>query len=307
MALHVQEEEIASVFINNKGRPMWQLQGISRSISLPCRSHPTTHRIEEELNKIKAWQAPVIPTSKTIKNGLAGLEDLYRCVEELLSLPVTQQALSRHQNERWVDDLQDCFISLLDICGNAKDVLSQIKEQAREIRSSLRRRKGNLSIKTSIAKYTRIRKKVKKEAKKLISELKQMEYKIGAPQLLELDHHVSSVYRALREVSAVSFCVFQSLLLFLSKSRRRSLVSKLFHKGAVACEIQQENVNELVTIDATLQGPCRNTSREGDEIQIAQNGLECLEDSIDAKEHKLDCLFRRLIEATASLLNITSL
>ena len=88
---------------------------------------------------------------------------------------MTKQALSHHQVERCVDDLQDVFISLLDICGTARDVMSQIKKHGRDIQSSLRRRKGDSTIENIIAKYTYFRKKMKKDAKKLIAVSKQMD------------------------------------------------------------------------------------------------------------------------------------
>ncbi|XAR73710.1 hypothetical protein NMG60_11007774 [Bertholletia excelsa] len=280
-----------------------------RSISLPCRSNPRTVRIGEELNKVKAWAAPSAPTSRTIRDGLSGLAVLYRCAEELLSLSATQQALFRHQNELWVDEFQDLFLSLLDICGNSRDFLAKINENGRELQSSRRRRKGDPSIEASIARYTSLGKKLKKETRKLILDLKQMETKIEPSQPQEQDHHVSSVVRALREVIAVSFFVLQSLLLFLTVPRARgwSVVSKLLHKGAVAYENQQENVNELERVDDALQALYRNNSSEGDKVKVAQDSLKSLEESVETIEIGLECLFRHLIKARASLLNMLSL
>ncbi|THG05389.1 uncharacterized protein LOC114289341 [Camellia sinensis] len=285
-----------------------------RSISLPCsRSHPSTVRIEEKLNKIKTWEATSPPTAKAIHNGLSRLEDLYKCMEDLLNLPLTQQALSHDQHEKWVGDLQEGFITLLDTCGTARDVTTQMKEQVRDLQSALRRRKGDSSIEISIAKYTCFRKNTKKDAKTLIAMMKQIDNKIEATPQLELDQHVSSVIKVLREVAAVTISILHSLLLFLSvpvlKSMptRRSLVSKFLHKWTVACEIyQQENVNELERVDVTLHSLRRSDSSEGDKMQIAQNSLKSLEASIEEVENVLECLFRRFIKARVTLLNIVS-
>ncbi|GMP32118.1 hypothetical protein CsSME_00006024 [Camellia sinensis var. sinensis] len=186
-----------------------------RSISLPCsRSHPSTVRIEEKLNKIKTWEATSPPTAKAIHNGLSRLDDLYKCMEDLLNLPLTQQALSHDQHEKWVGDLQEGFITLLDTCGTARDVITQMKEQVRDLQSALRRRKGDSSIEISIAKYTCFRKNTKKDAKTLIAMMKQIDNKIEATPQLELDQHVSSVIKVLREVAAVTISILHSLLLF---------------------------------------------------------------------------------------------
>ena len=73
-----------------------------RSLSFPSTSHPVTLGVEAELNKIKT---SATPTVETISNCLSSLEDLYTSVDELLNLPQTQQALSHHQHEKWVDEL----------------------------------------------------------------------------------------------------------------------------------------------------------------------------------------------------------
>lgn len=61
-----------------------------RSISLPSRSLPSALQIEEELNKLKTWEASSVPTAEKINYTLIGLEKLYKCIDDLLSLPVTQ-------------------------------------------------------------------------------------------------------------------------------------------------------------------------------------------------------------------------
>ncbi|GMP32115.1 hypothetical protein CsSME_00006022 [Camellia sinensis var. sinensis] len=282
-----------------------------RSISLPCRSHPSTVRIEEELNKIKTWESSSTPTAEAISNGLSRLEDLNKCMQDLLNLPLTQQALSHHHHEKWIGDLQDGFVSLLDICGTERDVMTQIKEHVRDLQSALRRRKGDSSIEISIAKYTCFRKNTKKDAKKLIAVMKHMDNKIEATPLLELDQHISSLIKALREVVAASISILHSVLLFLSvpilksKSTRWSLVSKLLQKGEVACE-NQENVNELESVDVALHSLCRSDSNEGDKMQSAQNTLKSLEARIEDVENVLEYLFRRFVKARATLLNIVS-
>ncbi|KAL7192882.1 hypothetical protein ACSBR2_024653 [Camellia fascicularis] len=267
-----------------------------RSISLPCQSHPSIARIEEELNKMKIWDESSKPTAKAVSNGMSRLEDLYKCMEDLLNLPRTQQALSHHQHEKWIGDLQAGFVNLLDICGTERDVMTEIKEHVRDLQSALRRRKGDSSIETNIAKYTRFRKKAKKDAKKLIAAMKKIDNKIEATPLLELDQHISSVIKALREIVAASTFILHSLLLFLSvpilksKSTRRSL----------------ENVNELESVDVAWHSLCKSDSSEGDKLQIAQNSFKSLEASIEEVENVLECLFRRFIKARVTLLNIVS-
>ncbi|KAM7516065.1 hypothetical protein LguiA_005648 [Lonicera macranthoides] len=252
-----------------------------RSASFPSTTHPTTLRVEAVLNKIQPWEASATPTAEEIYNGLSSLEDSYKIIEELLNLPQTQQTLSHHQREKWVDQLLDGSMMILDICGSVRDLVSQTKENLRDLQSALRRRKGDLSMESSITKYSSFQDKMKKEAKRLIMSLKQMENKTAASALLDLDHNISAVIRVLREVSAVGISIFQSILLFLcvpvSKPNQSkwSMVSKLINKLEVACQIQPKNI-------------------------------EGFEGSIGGIENDLEGVFRRLVRTRASLLNTIS-
>jgi hypothetical protein len=277
-----------------------------RSISLPSRSHPTTQRIEEELNKLKAWEVSSNSTSGSICNGLSGLEDLYKCMDDLLNLASTQQVLSRYENEKCLDELLDGSVRLLDVCSIGRDILLRFREQVQALQSAFRRRKGDSSTESSVATFTCFRKKMKKDAKKLIASLKQMDNKLGASSLLDQDQHLSAVIRVIREVNVINCSIFQSLLMFLSTSSkpnqsRWSLVSKLMHKGVIACEEKQENVNEIETVDAAL-----SEVSDSEKVKIAQKRLEALEMSIDDLGNCLERLSRPLIKSRASLLNIIS-
>ena len=286
-----------------------------RSISFPSRPHPSTARVEEQLNKLKTWEASAASasTSDSVLKGLSGLEELYECVDDLLNMGSTQQVLSKNQHENCLEDLLDGALRLLDICGITRDVLLQINEHVRALQSALRRRKGDSTMETSITSYICFRKKMKKEVKKLTTTLKQVDKKFEASLPLveknhDHDHHLYAVMRVLRQVCAMNSCIFQSLLVFLiapgtkPKSSRWSLVSKFVHKGTIACEEKQDCVNELDNVDASLSTLCA----EAEKIQTAQKRLEALEISIDCLENGLESIFRSLIKTRTSLLNIIS-
>ncbi|EEF40670.1 conserved hypothetical protein [Ricinus communis] len=148
---------------------------------------------------------------------------------------------------------------------------------------------------------------MRKEANKLIAELKQMDNKLGALQLPDQDQHLSALIRVLREVNVKNSSVFQSFLLFLATpvskptQSRWSMVSKLMHKRTPACEETQEIVNELQSVDYAL-----NEMSNVDNIQIARKKLQDLEISIEELENCLERVFRHLIKTRASILNIFS-
>ncbi|GAA0143706.1 hypothetical protein LIER_42777 [Lithospermum erythrorhizon] len=121
-----------------------------RSISLPSRSHPTIFQIEEELNKLKTWES----STSTPSNGLCLLVELYKSMDDLLNLPQTIQVFSKYQNTKFLDELLECPVKFLDICGITRDVLTQFKKNVIDLQSSLRRRKGDLSFEACITNTT---------------------------------------------------------------------------------------------------------------------------------------------------------
>ncbi|GAU29851.1 hypothetical protein TSUD_223970 [Trifolium subterraneum] len=274
-----------------------------RSNSFPSQSHPSTTRIEQDLNKVKTWEAT--STSDSITNGLSMLEDLYISLEDLLNMASTQKAISHHQGEKSVEELLDGSVRILDICGITRDTMLQIKENVQSLHSSLRRRKGDSSIEKSVSEYNFFTKKMKKNVTKLITSLKQMEIKFGVSSLLNQDQEFVSVIRVVREVIVMNISIFQSILSFLvgsaseSKAAKWLKMAKSMHKKVV-CE---ENFNELQCVEASL----RTISREGPNVskmQDAHEKFEALENAIEMIENSLESVFRHLVKTRVTLLNI---
>ncbi|CAI8588515.1 unnamed protein product [Vicia faba] len=284
-----------------------------RSNSFPSQSHPSTIRLEQEINKIKTWGATSTSTSDSVTTGLSLLEDLYISLEDLLNITSTQKAISLRQGEKYVEELLDGSVKILDVCGIARDTVLQIKENVQSLQSSLRRRrKGDSIIETSVAEYKFFTKKMKKNVTKLITSLKHMESKFGVSSLLNQDQDFAVVVRVLREVIVMNMSIFQSLLSFLAVSASKSKankwfkVAKLMHQRVVSCEENMENFNELECVEASL----RTLSSEGSNVskmQDAHERLEALENAIERVENGLESIFRRLIKTRVSLLNIMTL
>ncbi|CAN4078635.1 unnamed protein product [Withania somnifera] len=255
-----------------------------RSVSFPGRSHPTTQRVEEELNKIKSLEVPTALKADTVYNGLLGLEKLYKCIDDLLNLP---QSLSRSIDAKWADDLLDKSVRLLDVCGTARELVSQYKENVRDLQSSLRRRKGDSTTDDSVVRFTSFSKKIKRDAKRLVLTLKQMDLETVIPVLLDADQDTIAATRALREANAVCISIFQMLFSFLCvqplkpKQSKWSLLSRLVHKDRIAPEVQEENLS-------------------------LETRLETFEAYLNNLENALEATFRCLIRSRSSLLNVFS-
>ncbi|QCD91174.1 hypothetical protein DEO72_LG4g2138 [Vigna unguiculata] len=255
-----------------------------RSNSFPSGSHPNISRVEEELNKLKTWEATSTSTSNSIGTGLSLLSDLHICLEDLLNMASTQKLISNHYGEKSMEELMDCSVRILDICGITRDTMLQIKENVQALHSALRRRKGDSSIERIVAQYNFFSKKMKKNAKKLITTLKQMENKFGVSPVLEEDQQLVSLVRVLREVIVMNMSIFRSL-------------------GVIACEEKQKSLNELQCVEASLS----SLVSEGTNVatmKAANESLEALENGIESIENGLENVFRRMVKTRACLLNI---
>ncbi|XP_057722698.1 uncharacterized protein LOC130936617 [Arachis stenosperma] len=298
-----------------------------RSISLPTRSHPSTIQVEEELNKLKSWDSSSSSSSslskvETICYGLLGLGKLYKCIEHLLKLPLTQQALGQHRDEKWVNEFLDCPLRFLDLLGKTRDSIMLMKSSVEDLQSSLRRRKiGNLDIEGYISSYWSLRRNIRKECTKNLLFLKQIDDGPFPPPPLDLDdNHLCALVRVLRESSLITSSIFQSLFVLLSSSILKSkptkwaFVSRLVHKGVlISCNNnQQENVNALEKVDLSLCNLeltiMENLNKEevGERIQSTNRSLEALVLGIQGIEEGLECLFKHLINTRVSFLNIIS-
>ncbi|XP_059440549.1 uncharacterized protein LOC132173002 [Corylus avellana] len=291
-----------------------------RSISLPSRTQPSSVRLEEVLNTIKSCQISSVSTAfpvgaETIQTGLAGLAELYNCLEELIHSPLTRQALLCHEHRKLVEEILEGSITLLDTCGTARDIIFTMKEHVQTLQSALRRKGVDSRIESDIHAYMLFRKKVKKDVAKCLKELKRTERKVSSSPLLDLDLRLSMAIGVLREASAITMSIFRSLLLFLSvpametnAARWSSLVSRLMPATArlLSCEKGQKIINEVGSVDValcSLHGHLRNKDAKA-EVQLAQRMLEKLHLSINDVEDGLDCLFRCLLQNRVSFLNI---
>ncbi|TMW95133.1 hypothetical protein EJD97_009344 [Solanum chilense] len=255
-----------------------------RSVSFPGRSHPTTRRVEEELNKLKSLEVSVAPAA--VSNGLLGLEKSYKCIDDLFNLPQTLQALSQNLHAKWLDDLLDKSVRLLDLCGTIRELVSQCKENVRDLQSSLRRRKGDSTTDDSIERFTSFI-KIKRDAKRLVSTLKQMDRVTAVSVLLDADQDALPAIRAIKEANAACLSTFQMLLSFLCvpllkpKPSKWSLLPRLVNKERIVPLVLEENMS----LDTKLDN---------------------FEAYLVSFEDGLEATFRCLIRCRSSLLNVFS-
>ncbi|KAI9396771.1 hypothetical protein POPTR_004G182250v4 [Populus trichocarpa] len=275
----------------------------ARSNSFPSRPNPIITQLDEHLCRSRASEGA--STSSSLGGKLSSLQDLHDCVNKLLLLPLTQQAIAQENNGKWVDELLDGSLQVLDICNTAKDALLQTKECVYELQSILRR-KGcrEVGLTSEVKKYLTWRKIVNKAIRKA---LKGMENKDNF-STSNGDHETTTIFNMIKEVEVVSLKELHSLLSFISGPKAKttgwSLVCKLVHQKKVAYADEETDINEFSKVDAALLALVDQNTSRSDKIKGVQSNLESLELCIQDLESGLECLFRNLIKNRVSLLNI---
>ncbi|XP_044508828.1 uncharacterized protein LOC123227771 [Mangifera indica] len=270
----------------------------ARSNSLPSRSHPLVSQIDELLCRLRATEV----TSSSTSNCVNGLTDLYDLVNNFLLLPLTQQVLAQECNGRQVDELLDESLKLMDVCSTTRDALLQIKEDAQQLESILRRRRTNESVVSNqVGQYFSLRKNANKVIRKSL--------KYSKSSSTVLDNETAATISLLREVEGVTFRVFELLFSYISghlKPTGWSLISKLMHSKRLLLEENATECNEFEQVDAELYNLLGHKTRKcsSNGAENAVNVLGKLESSIQDLEEGMENLLRRLIKARVTLLNI---
>uniref|UniRef100_A0A804HPJ7 Uncharacterized protein n=1 Tax=Musa acuminata subsp. malaccensis TaxID=214687 RepID=A0A804HPJ7_MUSAM len=268
----------------------------ARSTSMPSGDHPFMLKVEEELQKVKSSVVQSSSTAHMICEGLRGIQGLYRCIEELLCLPSSNQIFMNPQQNKWVEVELEMSVRLLDLLGKLRDNMILIKEQIRDLEMTVRRR-GEVVAQSKMQAYLHPNKKAEKDVKNCFRFLKQMDDKYALCCTDDKESNSWTVVRTLKAAREITISLLQSILKFLSmprpktKTSRWSLISKALHKRKVACEGEHEDIE----------------ANDDGRVQKARDQLQILQNSIDEIEAGLECLFRSLVQNRVSLLNILSL
>ncbi|KAK7404426.1 hypothetical protein VNO78_05315 [Psophocarpus tetragonolobus] len=280
----------------------------SRSKSLPCRPHPLILQCNQHLGSLEASASDSSSSSSSLfRHKLTGLQTLHGCMEKLVLLPLIQEVLVQERHEKWVDELLDGSLRLLDACTVAKDSLLHTKECARELQSIMRRKRGGeMEVTAEVRKFLASRKVVKKAILKALENL-QATVKKAKFSPSNKDHPTATLASLFKDVQVITLSILESLLNFISgpaqsKPSKWSLVSKLMQNKKIICT-QESDQNEFSNVDAALQSFVFHVTRKSDNINHLQNQLEDLESVIQDFVEELETIFKRFIKIRVSLLN----
>ncbi|KAJ7005690.1 hypothetical protein NC653_005111 [Populus alba x Populus x berolinensis] len=113
------------------------------------------------------------------------LRDLHNSANELLHSPEIQQVLVSQKQEKWLHEVSEASLRMLDVCGVSKDVLLLVREHLLDLQFTLRRKRG-------------------------------MTGKSVASDASHVDHSIVVVVEVLREVRVTAITIVESLLSLVS-------------------------------------------------------------------------------------------
>ncbi|KAK4390901.1 hypothetical protein Sango_2153400 [Sesamum angolense] len=271
----------------------------SRSNSFPSQSHPIMDVVENHLCRLKSSEAASTSATSVCTN-LGSLRDLHEGINNLIQMASVQQALSNEQDDKWINELLDGSLRLVDLCGFSRDVVCLTKESVQDLESSIRRNKGETTF--DMNAYVASRKKINKMVTKYIKNLKGF----NQNSLLDKDYDLKAIGKMLKETEALAFSILKSVLILMagekerSKQKSWSLLSKFTQTSRVHSEVQQEAGAENLCSFNTFK-----SLKSMDNIAL-QSTLKASEMTIDKLEEGLEALFWSLVKTRVSLLNVLS-
>ncbi|QCE16825.1 hypothetical protein DEO72_LG11g3844 [Vigna unguiculata] len=168
-----------------------------RSNSLPSRPHPLILECNEHLDSLRASKATTF-SSLFLSQNIRCLQDLIESVEKLTHLPLTQDVLLHEREEKWVDEVLDGSLRLLDVCSAAKDALLHTKECTREVHSMIRRKRGGeVELAAEAKKFLTSRKVVKQAISKALASLNASSKSSDISSTTDKDHQTLAAKDAL--------------------------------------------------------------------------------------------------------------
>ncbi|EOA23312.1 hypothetical protein CARUB_v10019086mg [Capsella rubella] len=269
-----------------------------RSCSLPARLHPHgLNQIQLLLNKLPSDD----------NNSLSLLSHLYDSVSLLFNDSPSSLLLPHHS---FFTHLLDLSLLHLDLCSKLRDITCRIKDCLRDLRSAFRRRRhsGDSTIRCHVKAFICSKKSVHKDIAKLLLLLKQT----GLSSTESSDHPLITL---LQEVCSQTCQSFRTVLLSLStavpkpRPSKWALVTKLVLKNVTSTsgQVRTGHRNEFQMMDEELRRFSLAEEIKKDRIKSMITNLDKVDFAVEDLEESLERLYRRMIQARVSLLNILSL
>ncbi|XP_078161800.1 uncharacterized protein LOC144557146 [Carex rostrata] len=244
----------------------------SRTSSLPCSTHPLISHLEVDIHEVRSWlvHANRDPSPAT---GLRHIDALISTVEQVLNVTESREYFYYAE---CTDQLLHDLLCLADVYGSVRSVAIMLKQNHAELHSALRRHDT-----TWLASSVKTQRHIEKEITQLVSTVRHVTSSSATSDIeIGIVVREAVTVAALVSVEVLSKVVLTSSAAIVAMgSSRVSLIEGLFKKR------------------------CSEKEKEA----VAMDRLEALEECVMDLESASERVFRSLVKARVSLLNVVTL
>uniref|UniRef100_I1P792 Uncharacterized protein n=1 Tax=Oryza glaberrima TaxID=4538 RepID=I1P792_ORYGL len=291
----------------------------ARSASLPGRFHPVVTGLHESASALLGWtdEAPAQAGTQWIGEGVGHLVRLLAGLTELLHHPQAQDPLRPPRKAApWTERLLDDLLLLADAHGCFREALLALKQLLAEAHAALRRRDA-----TRLAAALRARRRSDRDLSRLASTLRDLSYRSSSAAATSDSGEAAlaeAVGAATCAAAAASASFFAGLASASASSASRSLASPTAASPAKVAVAPVWWVADLlrwrrrtVSVAACESGAGAKETpldecidEEEEERKAAMDRLLRLEECVVAAEDGCEQVYRALVNARVSLLNV---
>ncbi|KAM0914201.1 hypothetical protein ACQ4PT_011646 [Festuca glaucescens] len=303
----------------------------TRSASLPGRFHPVVAGLHDSANALLGWtQAPAPAQAGTawIADGVNHLGRLLAGLTDLLHHPHAQDPL-RHSQRRsiktaapWTERLLDDLLILADAHGCFREALLSLKQLLAEAHAAVRRRDA-----PRLAAALRARRCSDRDLSRLASTLRALSHRSSSATSTSDSSEAAvaeAVAAATCAAAAASAAIFAGLASASASSASRALASPTSASSpaskAAAAPVwwvadllrwRRRTVSVAAACESSgSSGSSKETppeeccDEEEDERKAVMGRLRSLEECVMAAEDGCEQVYRALVNARVSLLNV---
>ncbi|KAH0876007.1 hypothetical protein HID58_073369 [Brassica napus] len=250
----------------------------TRSISLPCRSHPLISHINHEISQIKSWSSSFDRrTTAWLTDGLSLLRDVQETLSDILHLPQSQESL--RNRPVFFENLLEDLLRFVDAYGIFRTSVLSLREHQSAAQVALRRKDD-----VKISSYVKSRRALARDIAKLTSSIREPKTKYNRCHVDVLNGSYGEAELASVIGDVVEVTVLVSVALFNGKRDKN---------GEGIEELKQVEEKSLVGL----------SKKKNEEVKILTKKMMELENSIVEIECGSEKVFRGLISTRVSLLN----
>ncbi|XP_071729145.1 uncharacterized protein [Rutidosis leptorrhynchoides] len=218
-------------------------------------------------------------------SSFESLRDLHDSVNNLLHSPDIKRVLSHNKQDRkWVQEVSESSLKMLDSCCTTKDILSLVKGHIQDLQSTFRRASLGETEK-KLSTYCLQRKELKKQMLKRLNSLKKMKSSTtdDSPPIEDNLMVVSNVLKEVRETIAI---LLESVMLLMSMpnpNHENWKAGIMSCNGVIAAKVRLKRLHSL--------SPWEDCDVQS--LRSAIERLEAVESAMENLEIELGCIYKR--------------